>query len=80
MTHIGVQLASESMMTVSLKVKCHENPLMAVMMNKTLVCMQHAMKCVKSMHVCSTHCMSGKSGITGFVCTYTDTENGTLVG
>lgn len=27
-THTSIQLASENMMTASLKVKCHENPLM----------------------------------------------------
>lgn len=27
----GIQLAGENMMTVTLKVKCHENPLMAAM-------------------------------------------------
>lgn len=40
-THTAIQLDGENMMTVSLKVKCHENPLMVVM-NRTLVCMQHA--------------------------------------
>lgn len=59
MTHIGVQLAGENMMTVSLKVKCHENPLMAAM-NRILVCMQHAMKCRMRMY--ALHGMAGKLG------------------
>lgn len=59
MTHIGIQLAGENMMTVSLKVKCHENPLMAVM-NRMLVCMQRATKCEACM--CAWHSVAGKLG------------------
>ena len=46
-------------MTVSLKVKCHENPLMAVM-NKMLVCMHCAMKCRARMNAGKN--VGGKSG------------------
>lgn len=36
--YIGVQLDGENMMTVSFKVKCHENPCV-VEMNRMPVCM-----------------------------------------
>lgn len=49
-THTAMQLDGENVMTVSLKVKCHENPLMAVM-SRMLVCIQHARK-MYNMQVC----------------------------
>lgn len=51
-THISIQLAGENMMTVILKVKCHENLLM-VLMNRMLVGMQHAKNRGTRMHICT---------------------------
>lgn len=58
MTHIGIQLAGENMMTVSLKVKCHENPLTAVM-NRVQVCMHAARREMCGVHQDTSGCTDG---------------------